>query len=571
MAASVLGRQFGLPLLEGVAGGEPGRSGALAELQRLDLCARAAGGREPEYRFKHALIQEAAYRTLVGERARRACTARPPSGSRSAYAGREDEVAGPARAPLARRRRRGQGGALPHARGRPRPAGVRARRGDRALPRAAADPRAARRAARRSRSCCSSSRSRCTCRCGSRRRTRPTSARSSYWTPPEPPAERRRDAARSRRASCRTTPTRRSAIAWPNIQLCMQLFDRLVEAWPERTIVPSLAERWEISDDGLRYVFHLRRGAHVVRRRAAHRARRRVRDQARARTRTRRAPRWRSTSCWSTGRTTTSAQRRTRDAIGVRALDDRTVEFRLAAPAPYFMSVMNRPDGGPQPRHAIERDGDAWTRPDAGGERRVPRSPSGTTIARAATRRRAEYAATGQRGDASSTAQETRRRDRRAYAARRARHGRRAVHAEARRPDARRRPPTRTSEPRAWSGYLAFDHADPARRTSSCGARSRYAVDRERARRQRCPSNMVVATGGVVPPALQGHTPDIALAVRPGPRARAPGALAGFTRRRSRLAVLEREAAADRSRSWTLAGGARPARSSLPVDARARS
>jgi serine/threonine-protein kinase len=25
------------------------------------------------------------------------------------------------------------------------------------------------------------------------------------------------------------------------------------------------------------------------------------------------------------------------------------------------MGVMNRPDGGPQPRHAIERDGDAWT------------------------------------------------------------------------------------------------------------------------------------------------------------------------------------------------------------------
>src|SRR5262249_56572929 len=47
---------------------------------------------------------------------------------------------------------------------------------------------------------------------------------------------------------------------WPDIQLCMQLFDRVVEAWPERTIVPSLAERWEISEDGLRYVFHLRDG-----------------------------------------------------------------------------------------------------------------------------------------------------------------------------------------------------------------------------------------------------------------------------------------------------------------------
>ena len=69
-------------------------------------------------------------------------------------------------------------------------------------------------------------------------------------------------------------PDPRSAIAWPNIQLCMNLFDRLVEQWPERTIVPNLAESWEISDDGLRYVFRLREGLDLVRRRPADRARR---------------------------------------------------------------------------------------------------------------------------------------------------------------------------------------------------------------------------------------------------------------------------------------------------------
>ena len=62
-------------------------------------------------------------------------------------------------------------------------------------------------------------------------------------------------------------PDPKSAIAWPNIQLCMQLFDRLVEAWPERTIVPSLAERWEISDDGLAVRLPPARGAALVRRR----------------------------------------------------------------------------------------------------------------------------------------------------------------------------------------------------------------------------------------------------------------------------------------------------------------
>src|SRR5262249_60072781 len=40
-------------------------------------------------------------------------------------------------------------------------------------------------------------------------------------------------------------------------------------------------------------------------------------------------------------------------AVGVGALSERTIEFRLIAPAPYFMSAMNRPDSGPQPRHAI--------------------------------------------------------------------------------------------------------------------------------------------------------------------------------------------------------------------------
>ena len=173
-----------------------------------------------------------------------------------------------------------------------------------------------------------------------------------HWHPPAAPCRRPRRCG-SRRSFLPNDFDPASAIAWPNIQLCMQLFDRLVEAWPERTIVPSLAERWEISDDGLRYVFHLREGltwsdgtpltAHDV-----EYGIKRVLDPARP------ARRSRSTSCSRTARTTRSAATPTPIAIGVRALDDRTVEFRLVAPAPYFMSVMNRPDGGPQPRHAIE-------------------------------------------------------------------------------------------------------------------------------------------------------------------------------------------------------------------------
>ena len=123
----------------------------------------------------------------------------------------------------------------------------------------------------------------------------------------------------------------------------MQLFDRLVEAWPERSIVPSLAERWEIAPDALRYVFHPREGlrwsdgepltAHDV-----EYGIKRVLD-----------PRSPGASvaiyfALENGQDYYLERNRDADQIGVRALDDHTVEFRLVAPAPYFMSVMNRPD-----------------------------------------------------------------------------------------------------------------------------------------------------------------------------------------------------------------------------------
>jgi ABC-type transport system substrate-binding protein len=152
----------------------------------------------------------------------------------------------------------------------------------------------------------------------------------------------------------------RSAISWPDIQLCMQLFDRLVEQWPERTIVPSLAERWEIADDGLRYVFYLRKGlawsdgtpltAHDV-----EFGIKRVLDPDEPGS---------SVAIYfvlENGQDYYLRRNADADRVGVRALDDRTVEFRLVAPAPYFRSVMNRPDGGPQPRHAIEASGGSWT------------------------------------------------------------------------------------------------------------------------------------------------------------------------------------------------------------------
>ena len=191
---------------------------------------------------------------------------------------------------------------------------------------------------------------------------------------------------------------------------------------------------------------------------------------------TRRARRSRSTSCWSTARTTTSATTTDADAIGVRALDDRTVEFRLVAPAPYFMSVMNRPDGGPQPRHAIEaarrRVDRAATQVVSGAFRDRRRGPTDVLV----LERRAEHRAlaAGQRRPRSSSSRSPiadavapyARDELDLVAVRYTPRLADLVPGDAPRRDRRVRP--------AWSGYLAFDHArSRRRRTSTCAARSR--------------------------------------------------------------------------------------------------
>jgi len=78
-AASVLGRQFDRPLLEALCEGQGSLQEALQQLLELDLIREATKAGVRGYRFKHALIQETAYRCLLksrrGELHRRAAVA----------------------------------------------------------------------------------------------------------------------------------------------------------------------------------------------------------------------------------------------------------------------------------------------------------------------------------------------------------------------------------------------------------------------------------------------------------------------------------------------------------------
>ncbi|MFL5766803.1 MAG: ABC transporter substrate-binding protein [Actinomycetota bacterium] len=509
-AASVLGRQFGLPLLDAVVG-NGGARGALNDLQRLDLVREGRRWPEPEFRFKHVLIQEAAYRTLVAEDRNR-LHRKAAEWLEDRYAGSEDEIAGQLAhhwlgaadedKAVAYLTKAGDGArqsyALDEAIGHYRELLVILERRDERREVALVLFKLALAL-------------HMSLRFGEANDTYQRAF--SFWDEPDASDEPATAEMRVATSFLPNDPDPRSAIAWPNIQLCMQLFDRLVEQWPERTIVPSLAERWEIADDGLRYVFHLREGltwsdgspltAHDV-------------EFGIKRVLNPDAPGSSVAIYFVLENGQDYYLRKNDDAerIGVKAVDDRTVEFRLVAPAPYFMSVMNRPDGAPQPRHAIEANGDAWSEPGkqvGSGAFRIEERTDATLV----LRRRDDYgrARAGNVGrlefvrSSISHALPEYERDELdqvmvRYTPKLADLMPGDVHRDAK------------LGPATWSGYLRFDHSDPM--TSSLDLRRAlaHAIDRE-ALAAVCPANLVVATGGVVPPALQGHTPDIALPYDP--------------------------------------------------------
>jgi ABC-type oligopeptide transport system substrate-binding subunit/class 3 adenylate cyclase len=509
-AASVLGRQFSLPMLEALVPGDEAIRTPLTELQRLDLLREGRRWPDPEFRFKHALIQEVAYRTLV-RLDREGLHRTAAIWLEDRFSGRLDEVAA----------------LLSHhwlgANDEDKAVAYLQKAGDRARQEYALDeaighyrelvPLLERRGERQEVALVLFKLA-----LALHMSLRFSEANQAYqrafefWTPPLPPAEQPTAALRVSSSFLPNDPDPRSAIAWPNIQLCMNLFDRLVEQWPERTIVPNLAERWEIADDGLRYVFQLREGltwsdgaplsAHDV-------------EFGIKRVLNPDAP-GSSVAIYFVleGGEDYYLRRHDRpELIGVRALDERAVEFRLAAPAPYFMSVMNRPDAGPQPRHAIEADGDAWATP----EHQVVSGPFQIATAdddHLVLERRAGYRGIrdGNVGRVEyvrcAIPEATERYARGELDLVTVRYTPRVADlVEEQRPDA-------LVGPASWSGYLAFDHLDPVTSNLELRFALARAIDRG-ALGAALPSNFVLATGGVVPPALQGHTPDIALRFDP--------------------------------------------------------
>jgi oligopeptide transport system substrate-binding protein len=141
------------------------------------------------------------------------------------------------------------------------------------------------------------------------------------------------------------------------------LFEGLMQYDPETNLsVPALADSVRTSEDGLRVSFHLRESrwsdGHPVTAGDFVYAMMRLLDPATE------SPTAFIPCLILKGAAAFNEGRGSFDEVGIKALDDRTVEYSLLEAAPWFVGMTAGSAFWPLPRWAIEKAGKRWTRPD---------------------------------------------------------------------------------------------------------------------------------------------------------------------------------------------------------------
>ncbi|MCD8546933.1 MAG: ABC transporter substrate-binding protein [Aeromonadaceae bacterium] len=155
-------------------------------------------------------------------------------------------------------------------------------------------------------------------------------------------------------------PAKTEGVPESNIQ--RDLFEGLVTTGPNGEVRPGVAESWETPDNKL-YTFHLRKDAKwsngdPVTAGDFVYAFRRVVD-----------PKTASPYAWYLeiptilNATDIIAGKKAPEELGIKAIDDHTLQISLAQPVPYFVSMLAHTTTYPEPQKVIEQFGDQWTRP----------------------------------------------------------------------------------------------------------------------------------------------------------------------------------------------------------------
>ena len=147
--------------------------------------------------------------------------------------------------------------------------------------------------------------------------------------------------------------------SWPS----NQLFSPLVKFdFDKAEGVPNLATSWEVSDDNLVWTFHLRKDAkwtdgHPVTAHDIEYGTKLAIDPATASPNASYFYTIKNAEKVSTGKSNDLS------SVGIKAVDDYTIQYTLEAPAAYFLSIISHISAA-LPSWVIEKYGDEWTDPE---------------------------------------------------------------------------------------------------------------------------------------------------------------------------------------------------------------
>src|SRR5262245_542124 len=148
----------------------------------------------------------------------------------------------------------------------------------------------------------------------------------------------------------------------PELNITADLFEGLTTYGPKAEIVPGAAESWEISDDGRVYTFHLRKdgkwsnGDPLT-------AQDFVYSMQRAVSPATASPYAYILEPVVNAADITAGKQKDLSQLGVKAIDDHTLQVSLVEPTAHFLQLMRHNIAFPVNRAAVEKFGDQWTRP----------------------------------------------------------------------------------------------------------------------------------------------------------------------------------------------------------------
>jgi len=143
---------------------------------------------------------------------------------------------------------------------------------------------------------------------------------------------------------------------WEN-RIVGDMFLGLTTEGPDGKTIPGAAESWTVSDDGLVYTFKIRDhvwsdGTPVTADDFVY-ALRRILEPATA-------AEYASLLYTIKGAEDVNTGKAAPETLGVRAIDNRTLEITLSGPAPFFLGQLTHYTAYPVPKHVVEKYGKEW-------------------------------------------------------------------------------------------------------------------------------------------------------------------------------------------------------------------